>query len=515
MTTTLIKGAHVVCGIAPDGTAEVIEDGALLFREGEITAVGTREELSKSSDIATTIGGEQFVVFPGFVNSHHHVGLTPLQLGIPDLPLELWLNRRLGCKSVDIYLDTLYSAFEMLRSGVTTVQHLHEDAPGTVDHVYKTSTDLMRAYEDIGMRLSYSYGIRDQNCIVYEDDQAFIRRLPPALGKELSSMFDDKSIPMLPLNDYFWLFETLVAEYADHDTIKVQLNLQNLHWCSDSALERAADVARLQGVPIHMHALETPYQKEYAKRRSGQSAIDHLRKFELLSPATTLGHGVWTSEKDLDLIADTGTCICHNCSSNMRLRSGMAPVNEMRKRGISIALGIDEAGINDDRDMLQEMRLVLRTHGIPGMEDNIPTRNDVFRMATEFGANTTGFADEIGRIEPGRAADLVLVDWKQMTYPYLDADVPIVDAIVQKARTEEIHTVIVNGQLVLQDGNFLRVDEQSILDEIAESLNRPLTDQEVRMRRMGRALLPHVRNFFDDYLSDTESTPHYRMNAKQ
>ena len=365
------------------------------------------------------------------------------------------------------------------------------------------------------MRVSYGYGVRDQNCLVYEDDRQFAQRLPRELGDQLVALLEDQSIPVAPLDDFVSLFETLVREHADTPITKIQLNPQNLHWCSDKALQVVSDTTRKHDVHMHMHLLETPYQKVYAQKRTGAgSAIPYLKEFDLLGPRLTLGHGTWLTEDDLDLIAETGTCICHNCSSNMRLRSGTAPLNSMRERGINVGLGMDEAGINDDRDMLQEMRLVLRYHRTPGMGKNVPTSNDVFRMASEYGAMTTGFRDGIGSLQVGKAADLVLANWKHIAFPYLDEEVPIVDALVQKARSSGVDSVMVNGELVLHEGRFVNVDEEAILNEISESLDRPRTEQEARMKKFSQDIEPHVLDFYADYLDGQRFEPYYVMNSK-
>ena len=107
------------------------------------------------------------------------------------------------------------------------------------------------------------------------------------------------------------------------------------------------------------------YQKEYARRRGGGTGMEYVDRFGLLGPQMTLGHGVWLNERGIQRLAETGTCVCHNCSSNFRLRSGVAALNELEANGINTAIGIDEAGINDDRDMLQEMRMVLRPAAVP------------------------------------------------------------------------------------------------------------------------------------------------------
>src|SRR5262249_59847909 len=117
------------------------------------------------------------------------------------------------------------------------------------------------------------------------------------------------------------------------------------------------------------HLVETAYQKEYARRRSGGTALAHLARLGLVGPRLTLGHGVWLTEADIEMVAGAGATICHNASSNLRLRSGVGPLNHWAARGVRVAIGLDEAGLNDDRDMLQEMRLVLRLHRVPGMDD--------------------------------------------------------------------------------------------------------------------------------------------------
>ena len=155
---------------------------------------------------------------------------------------------------------------------------------------------------------------------------------------------------------------------------RIQLAPANLHWCSDDALTRLANCSRKYGVPLHMHLLETAYQKEYARRRGGGTAVQYIDRFGLLGPQMTLGHGVWLNKRDIQRLAETGTCVCHNCSSNFRLRSGVAALNKLEAAGITTAIGIDEAGINDDRDMLQEMRMVLRAHRVPGMDDGCRRR---------------------------------------------------------------------------------------------------------------------------------------------
>jgi cytosine/adenosine deaminase-related metal-dependent hydrolase len=511
--SSVIRGLAVITEPADRRHWQQIDDGAVLQRDGVIAEIGPFAELSARHPDVPVIGTGRQVVLPGFVNGHHHIGLTPVQHGSPDMPLELWFVTRLVTRQVDLYLDTLYSAFEMIASGITTVQHLHGWLPGGLAAVEAGAGEVIRAYEDIGMRVSYSFALRDQNRLVYQDDEQFTASLPAELRPAMERHFARFQVS---LADYGALFEQLRAKHHDKERVKIQLAPANLHWCSDAALTMLADYSERYDAPMHMHLVETAYQKEYARRRGGGTALDHIDRFGFLGPRLTLGHGVWLNEADLDRIAATGTHICHNCSSNFRLRSGLAPLNFFEQRGINTAIGLDEAGINDDRDMLQEMRMVLRAHRVPGMdEEDVPSVGQVLRMATVGGAITTPFGSRIGNLAVGSAADLVLIDWDKIAYPYLDPETPILDAVVQRGRTDAVDLVMVAGEVVYRDGRFTRVDRDAALRELHQSLQRPLADDEVERRQLSKTLLPYVRRFYAGYFDPEAHLPYYRGSSRQ
>src|SRR6266849_4196057 len=458
MPASLIRSRAMITHAIDRHRWNEVADGAVLQEDGIIAAIGTFADLSRQHPSVPVVGGGNEILLPGFVNGHHHIGLTPVQLGSPDMPLELWFVTRMVMRSVNLYLDTLYSAFEMIASGVTTVQHLHGWLPGP----------MQRWYDRF----------------------------------------------QLSLDDYIALFEGLYGRHHNKRRVKIQLAPANLHWCSDEALTRLSDTARKYGVPLHMHLLETAYQKEYARRRGGGSAVDYIDRFGLLGPQMTLGHGVWLNEADIARLAETGTCVCHNCSSNFRLRSGVAALNVLEASGVNTAIGMDEAGINDDRDMLQEMRMVLRAHRVPGMADDVPTPAQVFRMATSGGAKTTAFGDAIGALEVGRGADMVLIDWREVSYPYLDAETPLLDAVLTRAKTSGVRTVICDGEIIYSDGRFTRVDRDAALLALHEDLQRALADDEVERRGLSKALLPHVRAFYAGYFDPEQHLPFYRPSSR-
>lgn len=512
MATSLIHGKYVICHVTSRTVAEVIEDGAVVQRDGTILEIGPYQDIAAKYHPDEVLGSAQHVVMPGLVNSHHHVGLTPFQLGSPDYPLEMWFASRLGARAVDPYLDTLYAAFEMIESGITTVQHLHGWRIGPAARVIAVADKILQAYEDIGMRVAYSFALRDQNRLVYENDADFVKRLPPALGAELATWFQAHT---LSYQDSLDVFVDLWKRWNNRQRMRIQLAPANLHWCSDTALQALHDYAGTYQVGMHMHLLETAYQKEYAWRRTGTTAVRYLYERGFLGPHLTLGHGVWLTADDIELVATTGTMICHNASSNFRLRSGVAPLNHFLGRQVCVGIGLDEAGINDDRDMLQEMRMVLRIHRVPGMEDLVPTSPQVLQMATEYGAKTTGFADSIGTLAPGKAADMVVMDWNQLAYPYLEAGTPIVDAVVHRAKTSGIKTVLVAGEAVLRDGQFTRINKAQALEELAASLRVPLTPEEEHRQHLGRAVFPYVQRFYDGWLDEAAREPFYRPSSRR
>ena len=512
MPASLIRSRTMITHAVDRHTWNEIADGAVLQEDGIITAIGSFADLHRLHPTVQVIGTGNEIMLPGFINGHHHVGLTPVQLGSPDMPLELWFVTRMVMRSVNLYLDTLYSAFEMIASGVTTVQHIHGWAPGGLAEIETRADEVIRAYEDIGMRVSYCFAVRDQNRLVYQRDEDFLASLPAELRGPAQRWF---ARLQLTLDDHVALFESLYHRHQTKSRVQIQLAPANLHWCSDAALTRLAELSQRYNVPLHMHLVETAYQKEYARRRGGGTAVEYIDRFGLLGPKMTLGHGVWLNEADIDRVAETGTCICHNCSSNFRLRSGVAALNLFEAKGINTAIGIDEAGINDDRDMLQEMRMVLRAHRVPGMVDaDVPTMAQVFRMATSGGAKTTAFGERLGVLAPGKAADLVLIDWQQIAYPYLDAETPVLDAVLQRAKGAGVRTVVCDGEAIYADGRFTKVDRDAALTALHQDLQKALADDEVERRNLSKALLPHVRAFYANYIDPSRHEPFYRPSSR-
>lgn len=511
--TSIVRGRHVLLRALDDDHVDTLDDGAVLQVDGRISQIGPFADIAARHPGVEVIGDGDSLVIPGLVNGHHHVGMTPVQLGSPDLPLELWLTHQLRHRSPDPYLDTLYSAFELIASGVTAVQHLGRMQPAPVSGWTTSADAVISAYRDIGMRVSYASCNRDQHRLVYEDDDIFVASLPGDLRDETAAFLKRSHFRLEDFEtDYL---SPMMERFGGKRDPLVRLWLApiNIERASDRLLALTADWARQYGVGIHLHLSETVYQHAFSQRRFGKSSVAHLADIGFLGPHLTLGHGTWIDESDLDLIHRHGVCICHNASSNLRLRSGIAPVREFLKRGIPVALGIDEAGLNDDRDMLQEMRLVKHLHCVPGLYEAPLTPAQIFRMATENGANACGFGDEIGAIAVGKRADMVVLDYRAMTRPFTADAVTPVMALIHRAKTEHVRATLIEGRVVYRDGRFAFVDRGAVLERIAADLDRPDRPDEIARASLSRRILPHIHEFYRDWdLPSTE--PWYRLNGR-
>ncbi|WP_428687620.1 amidohydrolase family protein [Roseibium sp.] len=507
----LVRSRAVITGVDKNLEGEVHEGAGLLVRNGVIEAIAPFEDLKSTHPELPLEGSPEAVVFPGLVNGHHHSGLTPFQLGVPYGPLETWLPQFRGMRYVGHRLDTLYSAIEMLESGTTTVQHIHPGLSGDAGNWSDLSDKVIGAYIEIGMRVSFSFMIRNRNQLVHEDDAPFLARLPE---EEAAYWQPRLAATRTPVGDCMDWFEAQKRSWQqrDPDGVAWQLAPANLHWCTDEALVAIFDMARRTGSKVHMHLVETRYQAEYAKRHHGKSAVRHLSDLGCLGSNLTLGHGIWVDDRDLDLIAECGCSICHNASSGLRLASGVAPVNDMLKRGVPVCLGIDQAGINDDRDMLQEMRLVWALHREPGLTAFRPSAGHVFRMSTEHGAATTGFEGRIGRLEVGRAADIVMVDWRDIARPFIDERIPLIDALLQRTRRMAADTVFVGGRKVVSGGKVMSIDRQAVFDEISDFLASSLSSDEQLARERTGQLLHHITAWFEAAYPEAPRQP-YGFNS--
>jgi 5-methylthioadenosine/S-adenosylhomocysteine deaminase len=512
VSSSLVHGKYLVARAGTDaGSSAVIADGALFQRDGVIEDVGRYEDLKPRYDSDEEIGGDNFLVIPGLANAHHHGrGVSTFQLGTCDDCLETWILAGWGRRPLDHYLMTLYTALQMVESGTTTIMYNHTQTP--VSGLEDDIAQVLRAFQDAGMRVAFSVYFRNQNRIVYGDDERFLAGLPVDLADSLRQHL---SATGMSADDYFALFESTYDKYGTDPSGKVQVLLSpaNVQWNSDDFLQRTKEYATRYNTGIHMHLVESFYQKEYGLRTWGKTPLAHLKDLEFLGPEVSFAHAVWLTDVDVDLLAQSGATVCHNASSNLRLKNGIAPVNRMLSRGVNVCMGTDSTAINDDDDMLQEMRLAHKLHRQPGILAPAISSHQVLRMATANAAIPTFFRDQVGALEKGKRADVVLLDLSAMEEPYLDPDTAPVDALLYRGKARDVDTVIIDGEVVLHGGKFAKINKEEVVQEIKARFSRPLEPSVIQTRQMVQRLMPYVQRFYQDW--DTGyGEPHYRYNSR-
>ena len=517
MSSTLVRGKYVVRKITGPDSADVVSDGAVFQRDGQIIEVGNYDDLKSRHPEAEVIGSSNYVVMPGLVNDHFHVGLSPCQLGALDNTQELRALHRLGAKRIDPYLDQMYGAIQMIETGTTTVQAIHGGSGRThPSRMMEMADKALLAYQEIGMRVSYAPSVANQNAHIVGargDEKDFIATMPGELGERYASFVGQA---YASTEEYMSALEEIFQKYGNDRYQRVRLTLapSNVHRCSDDLLVAFKEMATKYQTGIHIHLQESPYQKLYGLEAWKKTPLQHLNDLGFLGPEVVCGHSIWITDEDIELMLATGTNICHNASSNLRIHNGIAPIAKALQKGIRIGMGSDEATIDEDKDMFQEMRLALRLHYIPGIDNVCPTPYDLLQMGTEHGAYCAWFGDKVGTLDPGKRADLVLLNLSNIEYPYMDPSVSLIEALVYRGRSQEVDTVMIDGDVVMRDGTLTHIDKQAVLKEINSALDQPLTPRELEARDLISQVEPHMRRFLEGTFPQN-LVPHSVYNARE
>ena len=487
----------------------VIVDGAVLLDGAEIGEVGEWRHIRERYPQVPVSGSSQHAIIPGLINAHHHSnGVTALQHGIPDQLLEPWLLSLAKRRRTDIYPATLLSAARLLRTGVTSVVDVHSGR-GTPTAFKETIGDALRAYDDAGMRVAYAIGMTEQSFLVWDDDERFLSTLPAEARSVAASRLPPATTLMS--DDYFAVFDELWRQYQTHPRIELWFGPPGPQWVSDDFMLRIAGRAVDYGTGIQTHLLESVYERQHGRRVYRRPTLLHLRDLGVLSQRISFAHGVWLTEEEIAVAAESGAHVSHNPSSNLRLRAGIAPLNAMLAAGLSVGLGMDGTTLNDDEDMFTEMRLALNLHRTPQLEGPAPTAADIWRLATEGGARLLQAGARLGRLAPGYAADLVLLRLERILWPWTAPEADPALLLLTRACARDVDTVYVGGDVVLQDGKPSRIDMAAAATALAESL--AATPFPGEAEQMVQALLPHLRAYYRQWQAG-ELVPYSTYNSR-
>lgn len=436
------------------------------------------------ASIAALAPGEAFddlLVMPALANAHDHGrAMRTSSIGGFGRPLEAWLHRLRLFAPVDPYLAAAVPFGRAVMGGQGAAMVHYTGAQGLTDYLTE-ARDVARAAADAGLRIAFAVAMRDMNPLVYGDSQPILDALSPAARREVEQRI--LAAPPLAVAAQMERVDA-VAEAIGSDMVDVQYGPQGVQWTTPGLLEAIAEGSARTGRRVHIHLLETRYQRDYADRVFPQGIVRHLKDIGLLSPRLTLAHCVWARPDELEQIAAAGATISVNTSSNLALRSGIAPVAAMLKAGCNVAIGIDGSAFDEDDDIIREMRLVWSLHAGWGFETQVePAR--VLRAVLAAGHATLN-APATGRIEAGAPADLLVLDRGALDADAL-MDVEPVELLFSRGTAAFLKQSIIAGRTVVDGGRPTGLDLAGLQDELRSRLRTGMAGRENY-----RAVLPEL-----------------------
>jgi len=455
--TILVRGGAVL----PLGGVEEVREGVdLLIEDGRVAAMGPALVPARPPD--RIVEARDRLVIPGLVNAHVHSHNNYFRGWFDSLPLDLCVLRVWGIGASpeavrltprQIYARALLGCCEMLRTGTTTAVDDVNLSPSLGED---SLAAVVRAYEDAGMRAVVAAHVFD---IPYHRTVPFVADLlPPALREEL-----DRA-PAMDAGVVADLTRACAKRWnLPGARVRFGIGPSGAQRCSDALLETTARVAEECDVPVYIHALESRTQAVMGRVAYGQTLIERLRDRGALSARVTLGHAVWLTPGDIDILLETGAMTCHLPVSNLKLGSGIAPVPRLLEAGVPVALGTDGVMSNDGLSMFESMKLAALLHKVTVPEpDRWLGARDVLRMATAGGARSARL-EGVGAIAPGQRADLVLLDLRRASFaPRND----LVQQTVYAENGSSVDLVMVDGRIVVEGGRVLTVDEAAAAAEV-------------------------------------------------
>jgi 5-methylthioadenosine/S-adenosylhomocysteine deaminase len=396
--------------------------GYVAIAGGKIAAVGQAEAAQDLPGARERLDAQGDLVLPGLVNTHCHAPMVWFRGLADDLPLQQWLTEFIfpaegGWLDADkVYRGTLLAAAEMIRGGITTV------ADG-----YFFEAEVRRALSDAGLRAVVAQGVVDFPAPGVPD---------PARNLEAAAEFLDSG-----------------AAYRERLTSAIFCH--SPYTCGPETLQKAKDLTRARGAPFFLHLAETREEAAGLKGRTGRSPGAYLDHLGVLDELTVAVHAVWLEPADLDLLARRRVKVSHCPESNLKLATGVAPIPELLKLGVTVGLGTDGAASNNNLDLWGEMSLAARLHKVWGHDPTLMPAARVVALATREGARVLGLGETTGTLAPGKAADLIVVALDQ---PHLTPLYDPYSHLVYAARSADVRHVMVDGRWLLRDRQFTTLD---------------------------------------------------------
>jgi cytosine/adenosine deaminase-related metal-dependent hydrolase len=459
--------------LADPGGQKAQADMRLVVEDGRIAAIAPSPAPPGSRQ------GPRRLALPALTNAHDHGRFfRSSSVGGFDRPLESWLPFLGLIPGADPYLNAATTFARSVRHGIANLMVHYTRVQGGMSYVDEARA-VARAARDVGNRIGFAIAMRDRHGIGYCDDATVLAALRPEIRAAVAARLSVK--PMAAAQQLALVDDVarMVAEdgYAEHVT--VQYGPAGVQWCTTPLLEAIARAAADCDRPVHMHLLETRYQREWADQAHPEGIVKFLDSIGLLSPRLTLAHCVWARPEELALLAERGVTIAVNTSSNLSLKSGIAPVPEMLRHGCRIALGLDATGVDEDDDPLREMRLAYQLHRGWGFEETM-NRTQLWNFAARNGRRSVngpaGGACSGAGLAVGARADLMLLDWDALDDDRLLPIDPL-DLLLARGSGTHIDEVIIGGRTVVAGSRVCGVDEQALRAELIAQMRERIAAQ--------------------------------------
>ncbi|MFN8217897.1 MAG: amidohydrolase family protein [Solirubrobacterales bacterium] len=509
---TLVIGDPVVVL----GKEDVIPDGALVIEDGVVADVGPRERF-EGGEFDDVIGSTDHFVMPGFVNCHFHSECY-LGQGVYEFVFEranLWMHGMLrGITEEDLHTAILVHLISLVRGGQTAAVDMYYGTPSLP--AFGTEAAL-RAYEQVGLRVAFGLVSRDRNRYVHQDDERFRRCLPARLAEEVAASPVGYA---WPLDEIFSTYRDLAARWDGRDDrIRVILAPDWTPACSDDLYRQVRELADEHESGITTHALETRSEMFFNVEHHGMCAMERLDQLGVLGEDTSLAHFVWASDRDIELLVRTGSVSSNDPGSNLRLSSGISRVRDIIERGGKAGFGTDGISFGDREDFFDEFRLAGLLQRRPmDLASGRLSSSKLFRSAMTSGARAVRAESQLGSLEPGKDADLLVmrrdhVFWPPARYAVSDP----LDVIIDRADKTDIDSVLVRGRPLLREGEMTTVDEAKVREAFADATANRMwrfADEQERRQAMElpAELEPYALDFYRRW-SEAPAGPGYDYNT--
>jgi cytosine/adenosine deaminase-related metal-dependent hydrolase len=452
------------------GHAPSLRDVAVTARADGLAATGSGRS------------GAGLLAMPAPVNAHDHgYGIRPYDFGGLDDALEPWIPFMRLRPPTEPYLEALVAFARIARSGCGATMHCHNSL--NLATLVDEAGEVVRAARDVGIRLGLSCPLLDTSPFVYGGLPEFL----PGLSVTERARVAALAPAYAPIADQLAAVDA-IARLHGSGMVDVQYGPIGPQWASDALLEAVAEASARTGRRIHMHLLESPRQRVWLDRRFPQGVVKFLDEIGFLSPRLAVAHGVHLRPDECELLAERGVILASNPSANLRLRSGVAPVEAIRKAGLSYAIGLDGTGIDDDQDIWREMRLFHLLHGGRGLDPAIPTA-EVFDAAILRGSAV---------VNQPPARDLVVVDYAALLEDAMFDDLDEAQLLLGRMTAGHVRGLVVGGRSVVEDGRLATVDFEAARRELVAQARAAVPKLAVQ-RDNARFLSEVVRRHYAGY----------------